>query len=182
MTVAQRETSPDYGARIRDCSWCCQSSAMELLTQQFFFFSYESSLHWSVYVTVHSSQYCSLGNRQSFYEHSAYDVKIWICFARKLVPSALSVPEIFTFGVCWETECLLAVCTRQELKEPIQWIILKHFQKSVLWRISKCAKFSDFFSSKLQGTSSYLNFFNRSHPVVCCNNIAIYYSQWHNIY
>lgn len=38
ITVAQRETGPDSGARIRDCSWYCQSSAVELLTQQFCFF------------------------------------------------------------------------------------------------------------------------------------------------
>ena len=63
ITVAQRETSPDSGSRIRDCSWYRQSGAMGMLTQQFCFFSYESSPHWSGYVTVHSSQYCSLGNR-----------------------------------------------------------------------------------------------------------------------
>ena len=38
ITIAQRETNPYSGARIRDCSWCCQSSAMELLTQKLCFF------------------------------------------------------------------------------------------------------------------------------------------------
>jgi len=33
ITVGQRETNPDVGARIRVCSWSCQSSVLELLTQ-----------------------------------------------------------------------------------------------------------------------------------------------------
>ena len=60
ITVAQRETQPDSGARIRICSWSCQWSAMELLTPNFVILATNRRCI-EMDVTVRSSQYCILG-------------------------------------------------------------------------------------------------------------------------